>query len=308
MGKKLTFFILSNSGAPVKQTTVSKAWLTFFGVVMVFVTVAFGTLGVDYFFLKFTSKNPRTLESKIKEFKSEIESQREQITRYAAEINTLKSELIGLNEFEKKLRVIANIEQADLQNSLFGVGGAIPEDLDVNLRLSEKHNSLLREMNDQVEQIDLALEKQEEGFADLYEYIGEQRNILASTPAIRPTNGWVSSSFGYRTSPFTGRRTFHKGLDIANRQGTPIVATADGVVTFAGNKGNIGLLIVIDHGHGMVTKFGHLNKFLKKRGESVKRGDIIAYMGNTGRSTGPHVHYEVRLNGLPVNPSKYILD
>ncbi len=308
MGKKLTFFILSNSGAPVKQTTVSRAWLTFWGVVMLFVTIAFGTLGVDYYFLKFTSKNPRTLESKIKEFRSEIESQREQIKRYAAEINTLKSELIGLNEFEKKLRVIANIEQADLQNSLFGVGGAIPEDIDVNILSSEKHNSLLREMNDQVEQIDQALEKQEEGFADLYEYIGEQRNLLASTPAVRPTNGWVSSAFGYRTSPFTGRKTFHKGLDIANRQGTPIVATADGIITFSGSKGNIGNLLVIDHGHGMVTKYGHLKKVLKKRGEAVKRGDIIAIMGNTGRSTGPHLHYEVRLNGLPVNPTKYILD
>lgn len=308
MAKKLTFFILSNSGAPVKQTTVSKAWLTFFGVVMLIVTIAFGTLGVDYYFLKFTSKNPRSLEIKIKEFKSEIVAQRAQIKKYAAEINTLKSELIGLNEFEKKLRVIANIEQADLQNSLFGVGGAIPEDLDVNILSSEKHNSLLREMNDQVEQMDQALDKQEEGFADLYEYIGEQRNILASTPAVRPANGWVSSTFGYRTSPFTGRKTFHKGLDIANRQGTPIVATADGVVTFTGSKGNIGKLLIIDHGHGMVTKFGHLQKIIKKRGETVKRGDHVAYMGNTGKSTGPHVHYEVRLNGLPVNPSKYILD
>lgn len=308
MGKKLTFFILSNSGAPVKQTTISKGWLTVICTVLVMVALAFGTLGVDYYFLKFTSKNPRTLENNIKEYQSEIESQREQIKRYAAEINTLKSELVGLNEFEKKLRVIANIEQADLQNSIFGVGGAIPEDLDVNLRLTEKHNSLLREMNDQVEQLDQALDKQEEGFADLYEYIAEQRNILASTPAIRPTNGWVSSSFGYRTSPFTGRRTFHKGLDIANREGTPIVAPADGVVTFAGNKGYIGTLLIVDHGHGMVTKYGHLKKYLKKRGESVKRGDIIAYMGNTGRSTGPHLHYEVRLNGLPVNPTKYILD
>ncbi len=308
MGKKLTFFILSNSGAPVKQTTVSKSWLIFLGIITISCLTGLGALGVDYYSLKFTSQNPRSLEVKISEFQSEIEAQRAQIKKYAAEINTLKSELISLNEFEKKLRIIANIEQTELQNSLFGVGGSIPEDLDVNILTTEKHNSLLREMNEQVEQIDEAMTKQEDGFADLYEYIGEQRNILASTPAIRPTIGWVSSKFGYRTSPFTGRRTFHKGLDIANRKGTPIVATADGVVTFSGSKGNLGILLQVDHGHGMVTKYGHLLKSLKKRGEAVKRGEIIAHMGNSGRSTGPHVHYEVRLNGLPVNPSKYILD
>ncbi len=308
MGKKLTFFILSNSGAPVKQTTVSKVWLVILGLFTFGCLAGMGVLGVDYYSLKFTSQNPRSLEMKISSFQSEIASQRAQIKKYAAEINTLKSELISLNEFEKKLRIIANIEKTELQNSLFGVGGSIPEDLDVNILTTEKHNSLLREMNEQVEQIDEAMTKQEEGFADLYEFIGEQRNILASTPAIRPTIGWVSSKFGYRTSPFTGRRTFHKGLDIANRKGTPIVATADGVVTFSGSKGNLGVLLQVDHGHGMITKYGHLQKSLKKRGESVKRGEIVAYMGNSGRSTGPHVHYEVRLNGLPVNPGKYILD
>jgi murein DD-endopeptidase MepM/ murein hydrolase activator NlpD len=135
---------------------------------------------------------------------------------------------------------------------------------------------------------------------------------LASTPAIRPLSGdaksWVTSRFGYRKSPFTGRREFHKGLDIASRKGTPILATADGVVTFAGKKGLLGMTIVIDHGHGMKTRYGHNHELLKKRGDKVKRWEPIALMGSSGRSTGPHTHYEVHLNGIPVNPEKYILN
>jgi len=97
-------------------------------------------------------------------------------------------------------------------------------------------------------------------------------------------------------------------LDIANQKGTPIIATADGVVTFAGSKALFGRMIKIDHGYGMVTIYGHLQKLLKKCGDSVKRGDIIAQMGDSGRSTGSHLHYAVLLNGVPVNPKKYILN
>ncbi|MCK5695337.1 MAG: M23 family metallopeptidase, partial [Desulfobacula sp.] len=118
----------------------------------------------------------------------------------------------------------------------------------------------------------------------------------------------ITSKFGYRTSPFTGRREFHSGLDISNKSGTKIIATANGRISYAARKMYIGNLVVIDHGHGRVTKFGHLKKILVKQGQRVKRGDVIALLGNTGRSTGPHVHYEVRINGTPVNPLKYILN
>jgi len=238
----------------------------------------------------------------------EISDQRKQIQTFATEINTLKSKLVELNSFEKKIRIIANLDQSDDNESLFGVGGSIPEDIDPGLELKKKHTTLLREMHEQVDQLNLAAVEQEKGFASLFNYLENQRNLLASTPAIRPTRGWNTSTFGYRTSPFTGRREFHKGLDIASRISTPIIAPADGLVKFVGNRGLLGKVMIIDHGHGLITRFGHLNKALKQRGEAVKRGDIIAEMGNTGRSTGPHLHYEVHLNGIPVNPTKYILN
>ena len=192
------------------------------------------------------------------------------------------------------------------------MGGSVPEDLDAEIPLKEKHNSLMRDMHEQIEELNNASLNQEEEFESLLKSLEDQQNLLASTPAIQPiprsVKSWVTSRFGYRISPFTERREFHKGFDISSRRGTTILATADGVVTFVGKKGLLGNTVVIDHGHGMVTRYGHCEKFLKKRGDKVKRWEPIALMGNTGRSTGPHVHYEVHLNGLPVNPEKYILN
>ena len=118
----------------------------------------------------------------------------------------------------------------------------------------------------------------------------------------------MSSTFGYRVSPFTSVKKMHEGLDIAAPRGTEVLAPADGVVTFNGVKGAYGNLLVLDHGYGLVTRFGHLSQILVQPGTRVKRGDRIALVGNTGRSTGDHLHYEVRIDGVPVNPTRYILD
>ena len=242
----------------------------------------------------------------------EIRHQRKQIQEFASEINALKAKLLALNSFEKKIRIIANIEKPNESEGVFGVGGSIPEDLDARIPLKEKHFGLMRNMHEQIEEIGRASAGQQEELESLLKSLEDQQNLLASTPAIRPLSGnakfWITSRFGYRKSPFTGRRELHKGLDIASRKGTHILATADGVVTFAGKKGLLGTTIVIDHGHGMKTRYGHNHKLLKKRGDKVKRWELIALMGSTGRSTGPHTHYEVHLNGIPVNPAKYILN
>jgi murein DD-endopeptidase MepM/ murein hydrolase activator NlpD len=267
-----------------------------------------GFVAYDYYNLKSASVALQGKEAEVAAHLDEIVRQRKQIQEFAEEIDSLKARLIDLNDFEKKIRIIANIEKPEDQDHLFGVGGSIPEDLDTQLPLNQKHNSLMRDMHDQVDQLEAASARQGSGFESLYSFLQKRQNLLASTPAIRPTHGWTTSRFGYRTSPFTGRREFHKGFDIANREGTPIVATADGRITYSGPKGLLGNVVIIDHGHGMVTRYGHCMKVLKKRGESVKRGDTVALMGNTGRSTGPHVHYEIHLNGLPVNPEKYILN
>ncbi len=308
MRKKISFFILSNNSSPVKQLTVSRAMLRFLSVLFAACLVLLTYVIYDYTNIHKTVSDHQGLQNIISHQSDQITGQRDQIQKFADEITALKSKLIALNDFEKKIRIIANIEKAADQDSLFGVGGSIPDDLDTKIPLTAKHNSLMREMHEQTKQLELASGRQQEGFESLFNFLQDQRNLLSSTPAIRPVKGWSTSGFGYRKSPFTGLREFHKGLDIATRMATPVIATADGIVSFTGTKGLLGKVVTIDHGHGIVTRYGHLKKISKKSGAAVKRGDVIANVGVSGRTTGPHVHYEVRLNGMPVNPIKYILN
>ena len=309
MRKQISIFALSNTGSSLKHITVSGTFIFFLSFFIIIGLVSFGFVLYDYVSAKKIAVNANNFERKNSVQQDEIFEQRRQIQNLAHKIEALKTKLISLKKFAKKIRVIANIEKTDEQNDFFGVGGSNPGILDAQIQVTKKHNSLIREMHGQLEQFDHAAEIQKKDFETLSKKLEEQQNLLASTPAIRPiAKGWISSKFGYRVSPFTGRKEFHKGLDLATRQGDPIFATADGLVTFAGTKGLLGKTIVIDHGHGMVTRYGHAYKLLKKRGDRVKRGDIIALIGSTGRSTGSHVHYEVRLNGISVNPEKFILN
>jgi len=307
MNEKISFYILSYTGRTVRQLAVSKRHLWIISGCLGFFLFITLVVFFDYLNIKITF-NKQEAQNLIAKQSDEILNQRKQIQKFADEINSIKTSLVKLNTFEKKIRVIANIENPSEQDSLFGIGGSIPEDLDSQLPVTEKHNTLLREMHEQTRGLALASVGQQKVFESLYESLKSQRNLLSSTPSIRPTEGWLSSGFGYRISPFTGLREFHKGIDIAGKKLTEIIATADGVVTFSGKNGLYGNMIKIDHGHGMVSRYGHIHKTLKKQGEAVKRGDAIALMGNTGRSTGPHLHYEILLNGLPVNPNKYILN
>lgn len=135
----------------------------------------------------------------------------------------------------------------------------------------------------------------------------ERRQALASaTPSIWPITGWLSSGFGSRKDPFTGAQDFHPGLDISGDRGQPVVAPADGTVTTAAYSGNYGNLVSIDHGFGLATRFGHLSRFAVSAGQQVRRGDVIGYVGSTGRSTSPHLHYEVLVNGQLTNPLRLL--
>jgi len=143
---------------------------------------------------------------------------------------------------------------------------------------------------------------------DEYELLADQKSFLGALPTRRPAVGYFTSGFGVRKSPYGGRDKMHEGLDIANHIGTTIFATADGTVTFAETKPGYGQTVIVDHGYGLETWYGHTKKILVERGKKVRRGDRIALLGNSGRSTGPHLHYEVRVNGTPVDPLSYILE
>ncbi len=138
--------------------------------------------------------------------------------------------------------------------------------------------------------------------------VDKRNNLAAATPSIWPTHGWLSSSMGNRADPFTGERDFHPGLDISADKGDPIYATADGSVTHAASAGNYGNLVIVDHGYGLETRYGHMSVFKVKVGQKVKRGDLLGLVGSTGRATSSHLHYEVRANGRILNPLQLLLN
>ena len=138
--------------------------------------------------------------------------------------------------------------------------------------------------------------------------VDKRNQLAAATPSIWPTHGWLSSTAGNRTDPFTGERDFHPGLDISADKGDSVFATADGTIVNASPAGNYGNLVIIDHGYGLETRYGHLSAFKVKPGQSVKRGDLIGLVGATGRATGAHLHYEVRANGRILNPLQLLLN
>lgn len=214
----------------------------------------------------------------------------------------------NLSKFEDKVRLIADIKQTSDSSGLIGIG-SIPSDvLDPDIPLAQKHGHLIREMHEQVTRTKVAAQAHTLDFEQLIKQLEQKRNLLAATPSIRPATGWITSGFGTRVSPFTGQKEFHSGLDISNAPGTKIIAPANGRVSIAAEKLYIGNLLVIDHDHGRVTKYGHLKEILVNPGQEIKRGDVIGLIGNTGRSTGPHLHYEVLINGIPVDPLKFILN
>jgi murein DD-endopeptidase MepM/ murein hydrolase activator NlpD len=299
--KKVTFLVVPANGSRVKELKLSRASLALVTCVMLSVLVGVAFILNDYIELKASLPSREVLGR-------QVESQQTQIQVFAERIQTLNKQMAAVRDLEKKLRVIANVKQPADGDAVFGVGGALPEDLDPTYPLTQQDKGLIRDMHTQADYLDQALVVEQGAFEELHAYLQKQRSLLASTPSLRPTKGWTSSAFGYRISPFTGLKEFHKGLDIATREGAPIIAPADGVITSVRNRGSLGKTLVIDHGHGMVTRYGHVKEWLVKAGQRVKRGDRIASVGDTGRTTGPHLHYEVLLNGLPVNPADYILN
>lgn len=136
--------------------------------------------------------------------------------------------------------------------------------------------------------------------------VEKRQALAAATPSIWPVPGWLSSPYGNRRDPFTGAADFHPGLDISADYGQPVHATADGTVTSAGVNGSYGNLVVIDHGYGITTRYGHLSRFAVMSGQQIHRGEVVGYVGSTGRSTSPHLHYEILVNGQLTNPLKLL--
>jgi len=250
----------------------------------------------------------------VKEKEWELQSKREELMQQKAQVQNFALNLIDYNHqmflirnLDTKLRQAVSLEPRDKAHLLLGIGG--PEELGLQglAALGEKkQDEALKEMYQELTELQEAASKQETSLQTLMEYFEDKRSLYASTPAGWPVRGWVTSPFGSRISPFNGTAQFHEGIDIAAQIGTPVAAPADGVVIKAGFEAGYGNMVELSHGYGLRTVFGHNSRLNVIPGQHVKRGDIIAYTGDSGASTGPHLHYEVRVNGLPVNPVRYL--
>lgn len=244
-------------------------------------------------------------------------SLKEQLQLVAEKVASLDQQLERVERFDQKLRAITALSDPERNLAIGPLGrpdgspdprstSAIAAIAGANIGTGGP--APVEELEDRLEQLVGEATRNERSLSELHRYFEDQKNLLASTPSIFPARGWMTSEFGSRSDPYTGESTAHHGIDIANAVGTPIVAPADGLVVFASMEGGYGKVLVLDHGYGVKTRYAHLSDFHTKVGEKVRRGQKVGALGNTGRSTGPHLHYEVRVNGIPENPLKYVLE
>ena len=253
-------------------------------------------------------QNENRYRVEIEFLQEQNQAQAFHIQQFSDTLGQLNQQMERLQNFYAKLKILTHLELQEPQDPSMATGGPQPDSREHNLYLEESLKRQIQRVHWEMEELQMLGKIQERNAYKVEQFFDSQRSLLASTPTIWPVRGWVTSSFGQRISPFTGRLQMHEGLDIAARPGTPVRATADGVVIYSGWKSDLGKLVTIDHGYGYRTRYGHLSAIYVRKGQRVKRGETVGAVGNTGRSTGPHLHYEVKVSGLPVNPKNYLLD
>ena len=336
--KKYNIIITGNHKSPIRMITLSRGWIHFSVFVLtVTVLILIGIVG-DYFQLVAQSN-----ENKILKVKNE--QMEKQYVNLASKLSSLELQIEKVKSLSTKLRSITDVTDEDRELDLVFSTDPRPgenivtdknnrelaNDRGDNTHSDEQPESKLTlfkwplfsrspnaiqssstkffsDLEVRIMQSSKSSQKIELDMTKLWDNLSERRDLLDHTPSIYPAYGWVSSHFGYRNDPFTGKVTLHKGLDVAGPIGTPVHAPAAGVVSYVGYEPGYGKIVSIDHGFGVVTRFAHNSKIFVKVGQQVARRDKISAIGNTGRSSGPHVHYEVRVNGIPVDPKNYVLE
>jgi murein DD-endopeptidase MepM/ murein hydrolase activator NlpD len=240
-------------------------------------------------------------------YKEENRMQRDQIDIFDRQFKELSAKLEKMSETNTMICAMLNIGTSGGSSDPFGIGGTSNGDNELNTRNNDDEVVAAKLMADMAE-LGEKSRHQEQSLQELLIFFEDQGKLLDSTPSIWPTKGFLCSCFGFRRDPINRTIKMHEGYDIANKLGTPVHATADGIVIFAGIESGYGNMITVDHGYGITTNYAHLSAILVHLGDRVTRGQKIGLIGSTGRSIGAHLHYEVRINRIPVDPSNYILN
>ena len=218
-------------------------------------------------------------------------------------MSMLKSDVSKIINKDENIRLVFDLPPIDPDLRQVGVGGEINSTPELNTELSQRTWLIQTD----IEKINRQLNLENASFEQIYDVMQSRKIKLDHTPTIQPCDGFMSRGFGMHSDPFTGNYQPHTGIDIATPKGTPVHATAAGVILKASYESGLGNCIVIDHGAGISTAYGHLSKITVAMGQTVKRGDLIGLVGSTGYSTGPHLHYEVRDHNHALNPTNFII-
>lgn len=327
--KTITLYLLSNDEKQTRKITVPLSYFKMGLFLLAFALVTLFAGFIDYFGLLAQSVENRklkienvNLQKKFQVVEGKLDSLQSAMDRVSAMTNKLR--LITdthLKDRSERLSFPSQVNTTDQANEaterlsteqFLEQDPAIGNDNPVNTmkgevaaeKSSANYSTLIVKIDEAVQTSML----KEQSVLELWESLSDSQSILAATPSIRPARGPIGSRFGYRIDPINGKTKMHAGLDIVVSPGTLVRAPADGVVSFAGWDDQFGKLVSVDHGYGVLTRFAHNSQIFVQVGQKVSKYDVISATGSTGRSTGPHLHYEVRVNGVPVDPANYILD
>jgi murein DD-endopeptidase MepM/ murein hydrolase activator NlpD len=283
-----TLLILPHSRNRFHKLQVSRGFLLSMAVLVA--TALLAVLGAPHLFFKVLSQ-----ATVVDQLVQDNQRLRESTARFESTLVDISERLNGFEDRSERMAAVLGVEELPLSQPSGGGGdGSAPHSRGLTLFDQE-----LEAVRDRTSVLNQSLEQLDEAFQ-------ERLRFLSSTPSIMPVQGWFSHGFGWRKDPMTGKRAFHRGMDIVADAGTPIRAPADGVITRTARVADYGKMVDMSHGFGYSTRYGHMSEILVRNGQRVRRGDVIGRIGSTGRSTGPHLHYEVFRDGRRVNPWKYL--
>lgn len=297
--QKFTMMIVPHSGKSTFSISVSVIALKIFGGLLLAVMVSIIILATNFYF-SYTKLKQDT--EQLQMVAKDYNVLQQQLQLFLQKTNNLQEKMQELEQLDNDLRGLLKDDPA-LKQSIDEQGNqsSLPRQL-----LSSRSGIDRQQAIRLLQLLEQKLPQQEQSLKELKDAVIQRSDRIAHTPSIYPVSGKITSNFGYRKSPFGRRQEFHDGLDIAAPYGTEIVAAADGVVTFTGYKSGYGRTVTISHGYGYETSYCHNSSILVKTGQQVKKGQAIAKVGSSGRSTGPHLHYMVKLNGQLKNPADFL--
>ena len=299
MAKKFyTVLVVPDASSQIRTFHIPKALLGAIGAAASLILIVF-----LFFFYQAVSVNGQMLELR------RLRMAAGQQAHLLEKIDRLENEMVRMRDFDLRLRTAAGLGTKEGESSFLAAGGADTLTSRELMVAALAHQSPSPDdLGKELERLSREMSDRSKSFQELIDQLEAKRSVLTSTPTIWPVKGFLTAGFGQRRSPFTGQRQMHEGVDISNTVGTSVIAPADGVVSYAGPLGGFGNVVSINHGHKISTFYAHLHQHKVSRGQQVKRGEVIALLGTTGRVTGPHLHYEIQVNGSSVDPGKYVID